>query len=129
MRIEFTTNKASNKLTPGMEGVAYKRLRSLEKFLKDDEPLKITIKTYKKGEVKIKASAVLKDNRLVHAECKGVDYYHVLTDLRISLKERIVAKKEKRAKREKTVRVLNKMKEALTNEMLVQREELLKEEA
>ena len=61
--IIFINSKESNRATETMKSVAEKRLASLEKYLKEDEPIKVTIKTYEKNDaVKIKVQVVTKDN-------------------------------------------------------------------
>lgn len=101
--IIFINSKESNRATETMKSVAEKRLASLEKYLKEDEPIKVTIKTYEKNDaVKIKVQVVTKDNYHARVEDMGYDYYDVLTKVCDVLKLQITKRKEKNTRRQKT---------------------------
>lgn len=124
MNIIFNTSKSLNKATEGMKSIAHEKFSTLEKFLKEDEPVKITVESTKKDFVKVKAQVVLKDNCRLRSECEGNDFYVVINNLKDSLKEQIVRHKERHSRKEKT----SKFRKEVTSSMLTaETEELLQE--
>lgn len=87
--------------TDAMKEATEKKFKKLEKFLKDDEPVKVTYETFKKDQIKVKAQIVLKNNRRVRAEVNGYDYYDLVTDIVDNLKEQAKASKEKTTYKER----------------------------
>lgn len=102
MNIIFNTSKIANKATDGMYSVVEERFSTLKKFLKEDEPVKITVESKKKNIIKVKAQIVLNDNCRLRAEERGDDFYVVINEVKENLKEQAIRHKEKHSRKEKT---------------------------
>lgn len=90
--------------TEAMKETAEKKFKKLEKFAKEDEPIKITYETFKKDQIKVKAQIVLKNNQRIRAEVNGYDFYDCLTDIVDNLKEQAKASKERMSYKERIVK-------------------------
>lgn len=124
MNIIFNTSKLLNRATEGMKSVAHEKFSTLEKFLKEDEPVKIAIESTKKDFIKVKVQVVLKDNCRLRAESEGNDFYIVINDLKDSLKEQVIRHKEKHSRKEKTSKFRKEVNSAMLS---MANEELLQE--
>lgn len=89
MKIIYNSHKSLHPFSESMKQIVEKRFLSLEKFLKEDESVKVAIETFKNDRIKVKAQVVLKDNHRVRAEETGVDFYKIVTNVRDDIEEQI----------------------------------------
>ena len=91
--MELKCYSKTQNFTDAMVNAAEERFVKLTRFLKEDEPVKLTLETFKGEKVRLKAQAVLKNNKHVRAQIDGYDYYDCLVDLVDNLKEQAKANK------------------------------------
>lgn len=79
--------------TDAMKEAAEKRFAKLEKFLKDDEAVKITLEDLPKDKFRIKAQIVLKNNKRCRCDIVSDDYYDAIVDAVDNLKQQAKSSK------------------------------------
>ena len=103
--MKIITYSKTAKFTDSMITEAENKFKKLEKFAKDDEPLKLTIETFKKDKIRLKAQLVLKNNKHVRIEADGEDYYACLNDVVDNLKHQASCLKEKNSRKDRIKKV------------------------
>lgn len=102
MKVEIVARNIS--VTQGMTDEAKDRLKVVEKFLGDDDKIKLTVVSTKKN--LCLTAMFLFDGKLVKIEKNGDDYYELLNEMADSLKvklDRLHKKQIKRASDQKHV--------------------------
>lgn len=87
--------------TPAMVEMAEKKYAKLGKFLKEDEPVKLMMETFKNEKVRLKVQVVLKNNKRIRTEVDGTDYYSCLDDSLENLKIQAKEAKDKTTRKER----------------------------
>lgn len=87
-------------VTDAMQDYAQDKMSKLGKFLKEDEPVKITYEVVKK-KVSLKVQVVLVSNRRIRCEVVGNDFYKALLKAVANLKGQAKATKEKNSRKER----------------------------
>lgn len=91
--------------TPAMVEIAEKKFSKLEKFLKDDEPVKLIMESFKNDKVRLKVQIVLKNNKRIRTEVDGSDYYSCLDDAVDNLKIQAKEAKDKNTRKERCSKI------------------------
>ena len=94
MKIKINTAKMNGMATEGMEQAILERFKKVEPYLKDDEPVKVTVEPLK-NQMKVSVQVVLHDNHHMKVECVDQDFYSALFELRDELKRNIRKRKER----------------------------------
>jgi len=103
MNYKYTTNRVG--FTKAMKDFTEKHFQSIEKFLSDKDPIKVTLDKDGVNFV-VKCQVVSKMNRRVRAEVRNEDYYAAIVDARDSLEKQLKKRKEKSYWKERVNREL-----------------------
>lgn len=106
--MEYILTAKKGKPTKTMKEAVEERFSKLEKFLKEDEPVKVSYETFKDQKIRLKAQVVLKDNYHLKNENDGYDFYEVLVALRDSTLNCINKRKVKANSKSRSVRQIYK---------------------
>ena len=91
MELKYYSKNTS--FTEAMKESAEKKFEKLQKFLKEDEAIKITLESLPKEKLKVKAQIVLKNNKRCRYEVVSEDYYDAIVDIVDNLKQQAKANK------------------------------------
>lgn len=95
--MEIKIISRNNSVTNGMKEEARLRLNVIEKFLNDNDQIKLSV-TSIKNEVSLSAMLVY-EGKLVKVEKRGEDYYELLSEMADSLKTKLQRLHTKKIKR------------------------------
>ena len=103
MKYIYNSGGASRKFTDAMKNAFSDHFDKLEKFLAEDEPVKVTLD--KEGNVFIlKCQVVANNNKRVRTEFRGDDYYQLVDSSYDAIKKQLKKKREKSYWKERVVR-------------------------
>lgn len=97
MEYLFINTRKTNEFTELMKASVMRRFEKIEKFLKQDEPIKISLETYNVG-VKIKAQVITQYNQHIIAEHEAHNFYDGIVRLREIILEKIKRNKANQAR-------------------------------
>jgi ribosome-associated translation inhibitor RaiA len=101
MNIYVNAKKVHNGCSEAMMESIQKKFRKMEKFLKEDENIKVTIEKTAKDEFKVGAFLVLKDNYHIHTSSKGGAFEEALASAADDVEDIIVRHNGKMKDRKK----------------------------
>lgn len=107
--MKISTYSKNSSFTEAMISRAEEKLSKLKKFIKDDEPVKLNLETFKNSKLKLKSQIVLKNNKHIRTEVDGNDYYDCLDETIDNLLVQAKASKERNSRKER----IQKVEEAL----------------
>ena len=109
--MEYILTAKKGKPTKNMKEAVEERFSKLEKFLKEDEPVKISYEVFKDEKIRLKSQVVLLDNYHLKTECDGYDFYETLVSLRDATQNCISKRKVRANSKSRSIRQIYKQQE------------------
>lgn len=98
MKYYYNSKKNTACFTDAMKQNVEKAFKSVEKYLKQDEPIKLSLQVFKDGTLSLKCQVVAQDNKHLLAEVNTKDdFYVAVTSLKSKLTRLLNKNKKKKA--------------------------------
>lgn len=98
MKFYYNSKKNTSCFTNAMKQNVEKTFKSVEKYLKQDEPIKLSLQVFKDGTLSLKCQVVAQDNKHLLAEVNTKDdFYVAVTSLKSKLTRLLNKNKKKKA--------------------------------